>query len=88
MEKLKSALEAAIHEADPTFECEILGSYRRQATFSSDIDLAVRHKSFIGKNDEETADQLMEAIVSVLEGHKLLLKENQLMLGPKKYAVS
>lgn len=87
MEKLKSALEDALKEVDPKFECEILGSYRRGVGFSSDIDLAVRHKSFTDKDDEETSKPLIDSIVAKLEEEGLIERDNQLMLGPKKYAV-
>ncbi|GAA5901955.1 GTPase-activating protein CIN2 [Sporobolomyces salmoneus] len=86
MEKLKSALETALKKVDPKFECEILGSYRRGVGFSSDIDLAVRHKDFVGKDDEDTSKPMMAAIVKQLEDEGLIEEENQLMLGPKKYA--
>ncbi|GAA5871054.1 hypothetical protein JCM16303_001676 [Sporobolomyces ruberrimus] len=86
MEKLKSALEDALKEVDPKFECEILGSYRRGVGFSSDIDLAVRHKSFTDKDDEETSKPLIDSIVARLEEEGLIERDNQLMLGPKKYA--
>ncbi|GAA6012661.1 hypothetical protein JCM10207_009072 [Rhodosporidiobolus poonsookiae] len=86
MEKLKLVLEKALQAIDPQFECEILGSYRRGVDFSSDIDLAVRHPSFVDKDDEEAAKPLMASIVRYLEKHKLVEKENQLQFGPKKYA--
>ncbi|GAA6010881.1 hypothetical protein JCM11491_004580 [Sporobolomyces phaffii] len=86
MEKLKSALMAALREVDPKFECEILGSYRRGVGFSSDVDLAVRHPTFIDKDDEETGRPLMDSIVRRLEDEGLVNPENQLMLGAKKYA--
>ncbi|GAA6061758.1 hypothetical protein JCM10212_000738 [Sporobolomyces blumeae] len=86
MEKLKAALESALAKLDPAFECEILGSYRRGVGFSSDIDLAVRHASFVDKDDEETSKPMVESIVRQLEKDGLIEKENQLMLGPKKYA--
>jgi DNA-binding HxlR family transcriptional regulator len=87
MEKLKSALEEALQKVDSKFECEILGSYRRGVGFSSDIDLAVRHKKFTDKDDEEVSKPLMAAIIKQLEDDGLIDRENQLMLGPKKYAV-
>lgn len=87
MEKLKSALENAIKKIDPHFECEILGSYRRGVGFSSDIDLAVRHRDFIDKDDEETGKVFVNQIVQQLEEDELIERDNQLMLGPKKYAV-
>ncbi|GAA6047698.1 hypothetical protein JCM3770_001725 [Rhodotorula araucariae] len=86
VEKLKAVLEKALAAVDPRFECEVLGSYRRGANFSSDIDLAVRHPDFRDKDDEETSKLMMEQIVKYLEKHKLILKEDQLMLGGKKYA--
>jgi len=87
MEKLMSALEEALQKVDSKFECEILGSYRRGVGFSSDIDLAVRHKKFTDKDDEEISKPLMAAIIKQLEDDGLIDRENQLMLGPKKYAV-
>lgn len=88
MDRLKDALELAVKAADPALECEILGSYRRQAEFSSDIDLAIRHKSFIDKDDQATAEPLMAKIIDELEEFGLIKEENQLMSGWKKYAVS
>jgi len=88
MEKLKSALENAIKQIDPHFECEILGSYRRGVGFSSDIDLAVRHRDFVDKDDEDTGKVFINQIVQQLEEDGLIERENQLMLGPKKYAVN
>lgn len=88
MEAFEVALKTALRKADPLLECEILGSYRRRASFSSDIDLVVRHKTFVNKDDEETAAPLMRRIVEALEGERLLDDENRLMHGPKKYAVS
>jgi len=87
MEKLKSALENAIKQIDPQFECEILGSYRRGVGFSSDIDMAVRHRDFVDKDDEDTGKVFINQIVQQLEEDGLIERENQLMLGPKKYAV-
>ncbi|ORY45449.1 hypothetical protein BCR35DRAFT_336274 [Leucosporidium creatinivorum] len=81
-----AALRGALRKADPLLECELLGSFRRQASFSSDVDLVVRHKSFVNKDDEEAAASLMRRIVEVLEGENLLDDENRLMFGPKKYA--
>ncbi|GAA5973278.1 hypothetical protein JCM11641_003048 [Rhodosporidiobolus odoratus] len=86
MEKLKTVLEKALQAIDPRFECEILGSYRRGIAFSADIDLAVRHPDFVDKDDEATSKPMMQSIVKYLEKHKLIEKENHLMLGPKKYA--
>ncbi|GAA5994352.1 hypothetical protein JCM5350_004295 [Sporobolomyces pararoseus] len=86
MEKLKVALETALKKAKNDFEMEILGSFRRGVGFSSDIDLAVRHKSFLNKDDEATAKPLMAMIVKQLEDDGLIERENQLMLGPKKFA--
>jgi DNA polymerase/3'-5' exonuclease PolX len=88
MEAFEVALKTALREADPLLECEVLGSYRRRASFSSDIDLVVRHKSFITKDDEETAAPLMRRIVEALDGEHLLDDENRLMYGSKKYAVA
>lgn len=87
MEAFDNALKSALRKADPLFECEVLGSYRRRAPFSSDVDLVVRHKTFIHKDDEDTATSLMRRIVAALEGEELLDDENRLMHGPKKYAV-
>ncbi|GAA5885027.1 hypothetical protein JCM6882_007197 [Rhodosporidiobolus microsporus] len=86
MEKLKLVLEKALKDIDPAFECEILGSYRRGVPFSSDIDLAIRHPDFLDKDDEETSKPMMKKVVEYLEKHKLLEKDNRLMLGGKKYA--
>lgn len=87
VEKLQVALEKALAAVDSRFECEVLGSYRRGVEFSSDIDLAVRHPEFQDKDDEETSKALMGAIVDELEKQKLVSKDDQLMLGGKKYAV-
>ncbi|TNY23334.1 hypothetical protein DMC30DRAFT_32334 [Rhodotorula diobovata] len=86
VEKLQVALEKALAAVDSRFECEVLGSYRRGVEFSSDIDLAVRHPEFQDKDDEETSKALMGAIVDELEKQKLVSKDDQLMLGGKKYA--
>ncbi|GAA5969606.1 hypothetical protein JCM3765_003447 [Sporobolomyces pararoseus] len=86
MEELKLALETALKKAKKDFEMEILGSFRRGVGFSSDIDLVVRHKTFLNKDDEATAKPLMAMIVKQLEDDGLIERENQLMLGPKKYA--
>ncbi|GAA5924967.1 uncharacterized protein JCM15063_005779 [Sporobolomyces koalae] len=86
MEKLKEALEDSLKRLDPEFECEILGSYRRGVGFSSDIDLAVRHKTFIDKDQTSVSKPMMDSIVKQLEAEGLITKENELMLGPKKYA--
>nr|CRX79154.1 hypothetical protein ls5930a1_00183 [Leucosporidium scottii] len=88
MEAFEVALKTALRKADPLLECEVLGSYRRRASFSSDIDLVVRHKSFITKDDEETAAPLMRRIVEALDGEHLLDDENRLMYGSKKYALT
>ena len=86
MEKLREALELAVKAADPNFECEILGSYRRRADFSSDIDLAIRHKSFVNKDDLETAAPLIKKLVDELTEFNLIKTEDELMYGPKKWA--
>ncbi|GAA5871896.1 hypothetical protein JCM8547_003299 [Rhodosporidiobolus lusitaniae] len=86
MEKLKSALETALKAIDEQYECEILGSYRRGVDFSSDIDLVVRHPKFIDKDNDETGKPMIQGIVKYLEQKKLTDKEDQLMLGTKKYA--
>lgn len=88
MELLKSALEKALHKADPTFESEILGSYRRGVAFSSDIDLAIRHKSFVEGEDNATSKPLMLAVIATLEKMRLIQPEDQLTSGPKKFSVS
>lgn len=87
MELLRDALEKAVKAVDPSFECDILGSYRRGVEFSSDIDLALRHESFINKDDDVVADKLMKAVVAELEKRELIDPENTLMNGGKKYAV-
>lgn len=88
MRELASTLETTLARVDDKFECEILGSYRRGVGFSSDIDLAVRHKDFTDKDDEATSKPMMTAIVRELEAQGLVQEEQQLMFGPKKYAVS
>ncbi|GAA5855600.1 hypothetical protein JCM3766R1_005367, partial [Sporobolomyces carnicolor] len=86
MRELASTLETTLARVDDKFECEILGSYRRGVGFSSDIDLAVRHKDFTDKDDEATSKPMMTAIVRELEAQELVQEEHQLMFGPKKYA--
>jgi hypothetical protein len=87
MEDLRSLILSTLKTVDPEFECEILGSYRRGIPFSSDLDVAIRHPSFVEKDDEETAKPLLKSVVAHLEKEELLEKENALMLGAKKYAV-
>jgi hypothetical protein len=87
MEKLRSSILSALKAIDPAFECEILGSYRRGIPFSSDLDVALRHPSFVEKDDEATAKPLMRSVVAHLEKQGLLEEEHALMLGAKKYAV-
>ncbi|KAL8278170.1 hypothetical protein RQP46_009343 [Phenoliferia psychrophenolica] len=85
MDSLREALESAVRAADPDFECEILGSYRRQATFSSDIDLVVRHKKVKG-DDQDASKVFLLKVLDVLEERQLILKEDQLTSGAKKYS--
>lgn len=87
MEKLKSALEAALADADPRFESEILGSYRRGVAFSSDIDLAIRHKKFVDADDVEVSKPLMIKVLDSLKAHGLIKDEDTLTSGPKKFSV-
>ena len=41
-----AAFKTALTAADPKFEGEILGSYRRGDPWSSDVDFVVRHKDY------------------------------------------
>lgn len=88
MDALRDALGKAVQTVDPTFEFEILGSYRRGVPFSSDIDLAVRHQSFIGSEGQEALGKsLLGSIIEQLEVEKLVRKEHELARGVKKFAV-
>jgi hypothetical protein len=40
------AFKTALTAADPKFEGEILGSYRRGDPWSSDVDFVIRHKDY------------------------------------------
>ncbi|GAA5867476.1 hypothetical protein JCM3774_002915 [Rhodotorula dairenensis] len=87
MDALKDALQDAVHAANPEFECEILGSYRRGVPFSSDIDLAVWHKDFDGSKEQDALGRsFLESIVQKLESRGLVEEENELARGVKKYA--
>lgn len=89
MDALKEALQAAVYAANFDFECEILGSYRRGVPFSSDVDLAIWHKSFDGSKEHDAlGKELLESVVQKLEERGLVEKENELARGVKKYAVS
>lgn len=89
MDALKEALQEAVYAANFGFECEILGSYRRGVPFSSDVDLAIWHKSFDGSKEHDAlGKELLESVVQKLEERGLVKKENELARGVKKYAVS
>lgn len=89
MDALKEALQEAVYAANFDFECEILGSYRRGVPFSSDVDLAIWHKSFDGSKEHDAlGKELLESVVQKLEERGLVEKENALARGVKKYAVS
>ncbi|KAK4046863.1 hypothetical protein OIV83_005759 [Microbotryomycetes sp. JL201] len=77
----------------PRSEMDLLAStladvVRRKAEFSSDIDLTLRHASFVEKDNKATACAIMTKVVAELEKRELVKPENQLMNGWKKYAVS
>ncbi|GAA5954542.1 hypothetical protein JCM8115_004619 [Rhodotorula mucilaginosa] len=87
MDALKEALQEAVYAANFDFECEILGSYRRGVPFSSDVDLAIWHKSFDGSKEHDAlGKELLESVVQKLEERGLVEKENELARGVKKYA--
>ncbi|KAM0792678.1 hypothetical protein ACM66B_002458 [Microbotryomycetes sp. NB124-2] len=86
MDVLATTLTKVVKSVDPNLTCELLGSYRRRAEFSSDVDLTLRHESFIDKDDKTTASRIMTRIVNELEARGLVKQENQLMNGWKKYA--
>lgn len=88
MDLLREELETRIHSVDPKFELEILGSYRRGIPFSSDIDLVVRHKTFVDAEDKEIALELMDSVVECLGAAELIRAEDLITRGPKKFSVS
>lgn len=89
MDALKEALQEAVYAANVDFECDILGSYRRGVPFSSDVDLAIWHKSFDGSKEQDAlGKELLESVVQKLEDRGLVEKETELARGIKKYAVS
>ena len=68
-------------------QCAVLGSYRREVEFSSDIDLVIRHKKVKG-DDSELSKEYLQEVVASLERRGLITKKNQLTFGAKKYSVS
>lgn len=88
MEALSTAVSSVLASFDPTLENEILGSYRRGVAFSSDIDMVVRHKSFVDGDDADASKEWMERIVEALGKEKLVKEENLLTNGVKKFSVS
>lgn len=46
MDAWGEAFKTALNAADPKFEGEILGSYRRGDPWSSDVDFVIRHKDY------------------------------------------
>ena len=87
MNKLSAVLDASVKSADPKFQSDILGSYRRGVAFSSDIDLVIRHKAFNDADDLELAKKFMKKLITQLEDDGLVSEENAFTNGPKKYSV-
>lgn len=86
MESLREKLEECVAAADPRFECAILGSYRRGVDFSSDIDLVIRHKK-LKVDDPVLSKVLLFKVVAKLTAENLIVNEDQLTCGDKKYSV-
>lgn len=92
MIELASALESAVLAVDREFECDVLGSYRREVAFSSDIDFVIRHRSLRDTGNEaeykEMSKGLLVRVVAELEKRKLIDDADRLTNGDKKYSVS
>lgn len=68
----------SITEMDPKLIVQIVGSYRRNAKDSGDIDILITHK-----DDPEKHDDIIRTIVTHLQKKKYLVGD--LALGDKKY---
>jgi DNA polymerase/3'-5' exonuclease PolX len=77
MEKHETFIKSSIHKINPELISEIVGSYRRGAKDSGDIDVLITHPN------REIEDEELKNIVKYMEKEKYCV--DTFALGNKKY---
>eukprot|EP01116_Phalansterium_solitarium_P015557 TRINITY_DN3444_c0_g1_i1.p1 TRINITY_DN3444_c0_g1~~TRINITY_DN3444_c0_g1_i1.p1 ORF type:complete len:398 (-),score=118.14 TRINITY_DN3444_c0_g1_i1:77-1270(-) len=81
MERLEKAVLDACNQADPTLTCKLVGSYRRGAESSGDIDVMITHPSVTDANKMKS--KIIERVVNILRQNGFLTDD--LGVGATKY---
>lgn len=81
MEKHEAFIKSTIVDIDPTLIVEVVGSYRRGAKDSGDIDVLITHPDH--ETNEEQMEDLLKRIVVVMNKEKYTY--DAFALGNKKY---